>query len=81
MFDHWSNNREALSQVIREGRAVCCSARKYEFLTVEQAMGFARFLQQGKSLEHACKIWRPKRITAVHGPATGPDEPRARHHN
>lgn len=28
-------------------------------------MGFARFLEQGKGLEHASKIWRPKRITAI----------------
>ncbi|ANY17333.1 hypothetical protein AW878_07315 [Bordetella pseudohinzii] len=71
MFECRSNQREALLQVIREGRAVSCSARKYEFLTVDQAMGFARFLQQGKSLEQACKIWRPKRITAIHGSASG----------
>lgn len=55
--------------VIREGRSVSFSGRKYEFLTAEQAMGFARFLEQGRTLEHACKIWKPKRIMAI-PPAT-----------
>ncbi|KAK73276.1 hypothetical protein L505_4023 [Bordetella bronchiseptica F4563] len=27
-------------------------------------MGFVRFLDQGKDLDHACRIWRPKRIYA-----------------
>ena len=50
---------------IREGRVVSYADRRYEFLTVEQAMGFTRFLEQGKPLEHACKIWKPRRIVAL----------------
>ncbi|ALX21027.1 Uncharacterised protein [Bordetella pertussis] len=48
----------------REGRSVWYSDRRYEFLSIEQAMGFVRFLDQGKDLDHACRIWRPKRIYA-----------------
>ncbi|SAI33890.1 Uncharacterised protein [Bordetella ansorpii] len=51
-------------EAIRDGRAVTYSGRRYEFLTVDQAMGFARFLCQDKGLDHACKIWKPKRIVA-----------------
>lgn len=51
-------------EVTRQGRVVSYAGRRYEFLTVEQAMGFARFLDQGKDLEHASRIWRPKRIVA-----------------
>lgn len=39
--------------------------KRYEFLTAEQAIGFARFLEQGKMLEHACRTWKPKRILAA----------------
>ena len=47
--------------------------RRYEFLSIEQAMGFVRFLDQGKDLDHACRIWRPKRIYAASAPvASGP---------
>ncbi len=51
-------------EVTRDGRAVRYSGRRYEFLTVDQAMGFARFLSQDKALDHACKVWKPKRIVA-----------------
>lgn len=51
-------------QVTREGRSVWYGDRRYEFLSIEQAMGFVRFLDQGKDLDHACRIWRPKRIYA-----------------
>jgi len=49
---------------IRDGRVVVYADRRYEFLTVDQAMGFARFLCQGKDLELASKVWKPKRILA-----------------
>lgn len=55
---------EDVLEVTREGRVVSYAGRRYEFLTVEQAMGFARFLGQGKELDHASRIWRPKRIVA-----------------
>lgn len=56
--------KEDSLEVTRDGRAVTYAGRRYEFLTVDQAIGFARFLCQDKALDHACKIWKPKRIVA-----------------
>lgn len=51
----------------REGRRVHHAGAVYEFRTVEQAEGFLRGVQQGKSLETCRRAWRPTtvRVTAV----------------
>jgi hypothetical protein len=46
----------------RDGRTVRHDGSYYQFRTVEQAAGFFRGIQEGKSLESCRRRWRPSLV-------------------
>lgn len=46
----------------RDGRTVKHGGSFYHFRTVEQAAGFYRGIQEGKSVESCRQRWRPKLV-------------------
>ncbi|AOB30533.1 hypothetical protein AKI39_07275 [Bordetella sp. H567] len=47
----------------------------YHFRTVEQAAGFYRGLQEGKSVESCRQRWRPNLVRVAVGTAPGSERP------
>jgi hypothetical protein len=53
----------------REGRMVRHGGSLYHFRTLEQAAGFFRGLQEGKSIESCRQRWRPSMVRVAVGAA------------
>lgn len=66
----------------REGRIVSYEGSLYHFRTVEQAAGFFRGIQEGKTLEFCRDRWRPSMVRVAAGApqcqADCPSQPDAR---
>ncbi|ARP87437.1 hypothetical protein [Bordetella genomosp. 9] len=52
----------------RDGRTVTHDGSLYQFRTVEQAAGFFRGIQEGKSVESCRQRWRPSMVRVAAGP-------------
>lgn len=53
----------------RDGRTVTHGGSFYHFRTVEQAAGFFRGIQEGKSVESCRQRWRPSLVRVAVPPA------------
>jgi hypothetical protein len=60
----------------RDGRTVWYGDSFYHFRTVEQAAGFFRGIQEGKSVESCRKRWRPSMVRVAVGDGPHPEAPR-----
>ncbi len=59
----------------RDGRMVTHGGSFYHFRTVEQAAGFFRGLQEGKSVELCRQRWRPNLVRVAVGNASCGERP------
>jgi hypothetical protein len=58
----------------RDGRTVMHGGSFYHFRTIEQAAGFYRGIQEGKSVESCRQRWRPSLVRVAVNGASYPGE-------